>query len=102
MLPGLDMTMDEAAWNAIGGGTDEGFASSPAGGHPQAALRKLLSVMEISRADVTEIGMARACRGAARSFYERRSGLPRTTDACLRGASRRATKPLRKRCRRST
>lgn len=83
VLPGLDMTMDEAAWNAIGGGTDEGFASSPAGGHPQAALRKLLSVMEISRADVTEIGMAPKPVAARLDLLREALRPAETTDAWL-------------------
>lgn len=43
VLPGLDMTLDEASWNAIGPHTAE---------HPQFGLKKLLGLLGVSRQDV--------------------------------------------------
>lgn len=56
VLPGLDVGLDEAAWQAIGGGDGDGVESAPASGHPQAALRRLLAVLQWPREDVSEIG----------------------------------------------
>ncbi|MEJ0051335.1 MAG: double-strand break repair protein AddB [Methylovirgula sp.] len=52
VLPGLDQNLDETAWRQIGS-TDVG---DPGFGHPQAALRRLLSMLGVSRAEVTELG----------------------------------------------
>ncbi len=52
VLPGLDQNLDETAWRQIGA-TDVG---DPGFGHPQAALRRLLSILEVPRAEVTELG----------------------------------------------
>lgn len=54
ILPGLDKTMDEAAWTAIAG--DEVRKAEPAAGHPQAALHRLLPILGVTRADVEDIG----------------------------------------------
>ena len=56
VLPGLDLDMDDATWSLIGGTGKDGQKVQPAYGHPQAAMRRLLDVMEISRDDVQETG----------------------------------------------
>jgi ATP-dependent helicase/nuclease subunit B len=52
VLPGLDQSLDETAWRQIGA-QDVG---DPGFGHPQAALRRLLSILGVSRDEVTELG----------------------------------------------
>ena len=52
VLPGLDQNLDETAWRQIGA-QDVG---DPGFGHPQAALRRLLSILGVSRDEVTELG----------------------------------------------
>jgi len=50
VLPGLDRTMDERSWEAIG------MAGDPASyGHPQGGLKKLLGAIGLARIDVAEI-----------------------------------------------
>ncbi len=56
VLPGLDLDMDHATWSLIGGKGEGDKKAPPAHGHPQAAMRRLLDVIGISRADVHEIG----------------------------------------------
>lgn len=51
VLPGLDLAMDEAAWNVIAG---EG--SEPEVTHAQAAFRRLLPLIGIDRRDVRGVG----------------------------------------------
>lgn len=60
VLPGLDKDLDEATWTRIGvnGGGDPSF------GHPQAALRRLLPILGVTRADVTELGKIATERAA--------------------------------------
>lgn len=50
VLPGLDQSLDDAGWAAIG----EGGAASEA--HPQFALKKLIGEIGVARADVTPLG----------------------------------------------
>jgi ATP-dependent helicase/nuclease subunit B len=52
VLPGLDKELDEEAWAQIG----TGDGGDPAFGHPQAALRRLLPILGVSRAEVVELG----------------------------------------------
>ncbi len=65
VLPGLDRGLDDAAWRQIG--IDRHEAQDPAYGHPQAALRRLLAVLKVTRDSVIELGApeagltARAC-----------------------------------------
>ncbi|MDB5508724.1 MAG: Double-strand break repair protein AddB, partial [Hyphomicrobiales bacterium] len=54
VLPGLDLTLDDRAWNAIPG--DEAQRIEPSAGHPQAALRRLLPVLGVGREQVRELG----------------------------------------------
>jgi ATP-dependent helicase/nuclease subunit B len=54
VLPGLDKQMDDITWSLIGG--DAGQKFEPAGGHPQAALHRLLPVLDVQRKGVFELG----------------------------------------------
>lgn len=54
VLPGLDKTLDADAWRLIEGDADTG--AEPAASHPQAALRRLLPVLQASRDEVEELG----------------------------------------------
>ena len=58
VLPGLDKSLDEKAWNLIGGDQKQKF--EPAGGHPQAALHRLLPILQVERAGVDELGAPEA------------------------------------------
>ena len=53
VLPGLDRELDEAAWHLIAGEKFDGHDSGA--GHPQAALRRLLRVLQIARDDVVDL-----------------------------------------------
>lgn len=60
VLPGLDLDLDEASWNAIG---DPGTAS-----HPQYGMRKLLGHLRATREDVEPWpGSEKSSGGAARA-----------------------------------
>jgi ATP-dependent helicase/nuclease subunit B len=60
VLPGLDTDLDEAAWQLIGGRSDDGRATTPAVGHPQFAMHGLLQRLGIDRSAVEVLGEARA------------------------------------------
>ncbi len=51
VLPGLDLDLDERAWARVN--TED--AGDPGFSHPQAALRRLLPILGVSRAEVTEL-----------------------------------------------
>ena len=53
VLPGLDRELDEAAWRLIAGENFDGHDSGA--GHPQAALRRLLRILQITRDDVVDL-----------------------------------------------
>ena len=57
VLPGLDMSLDDDAWNSIGGMTkpDGSVIVQPAWSHPQFALHGLLTRFGITRADVEQL-----------------------------------------------
>ena len=54
VLPGLDVDLDAAAWDLIGGAGD----TPPASNHPQYALHGLLTRFGIARKDVVQLGHA--------------------------------------------
>jgi ATP-dependent helicase/nuclease subunit B len=54
VLPGLDKRLDVRAWGLIADPKGEAGAA----GHPQAALRRLLEIIGVSRDEVEEIGSA--------------------------------------------
>ncbi len=59
VLPGLDTSLEEAAWQSIGGARDASGKSTvaPVWSHPQFALHNLLTnVLEITRANVEMLG----------------------------------------------
>ncbi len=57
VLPGLDLALDDASWELIGGGAAAGRQpGSAAVGHPQFAMRALLQRIGIARAQVTTLG----------------------------------------------
>src|SRR5438477_9456708 len=58
ILPGLDIDLDEEAWQSIGGVRDaQGqFTTSPASNHPQYAMHALLDRFGIKRGDVEMLG----------------------------------------------
>jgi ATP-dependent helicase/nuclease subunit B len=51
VLPGLDLTIDDDSWAQI----NANAAGDPGFSHPQAALRRLLPILEVSRAEVIEL-----------------------------------------------
>ncbi len=55
VLPGLDKTMDERGWSLVADQPDPGAAQP---GHPQAALKRLLSRLGLEREGVDEIGVS--------------------------------------------
>jgi ATP-dependent helicase/nuclease subunit B len=78
VLPGLDLGMDAAAWRAVA--SSEAEADS-AQGHPQAALRRLLTVIGVERADVRELAAVDPARGARMAFVSEALRPAETTDA---------------------
>ncbi|UZF91971.1 double-strand break repair protein AddB [Bosea sp. NBC_00550] len=56
VLPGIDLGLDERAWNAIAG--------EPAPSHPQAALHHLMETLGAERDDVRELAAPDAARNA--------------------------------------
>ncbi|MGO9684569.1 MAG: double-strand break repair protein AddB, partial [Beijerinckiaceae bacterium] len=54
VLPGLDLSLDEEAWQRIA--TDRDAKHDSAFGHPQAGLHRLLPMLGIRRANVIELG----------------------------------------------
>jgi ATP-dependent helicase/nuclease subunit B len=68
VLPDLDQNLDERAWAMIGAG-DEGAVG--VAGHPQAAVRRLLAIVGVSRNDVKSLGIpADALRARAHFLSE--------------------------------
>ncbi len=56
VLPGLDLALDAAAWAIVSGRLEAG--QEPSFGHPQAAMARLLPILEIERKDVRALGCA--------------------------------------------
>ena len=68
VLPDLDTGLDEDAWEMIGAPMK---AQASVAGHPQAALRRLLRTIEVSRNDVKQLGApAQRLRARARFLSE--------------------------------
>lgn len=84
VLPGLDMGLDEAAWTAVG--TLNGHADSQSAVHPQAALQRLLGVLELKRDDVAQIG-APAPSLSLRGRFLSEAMRPATTTQAWRDAA---------------
>jgi ATP-dependent helicase/nuclease subunit B len=64
VLPGLDIDLDDAAWESIGGlrSTQGKVEQHPASNHPQFAMHGLLRRLGIRRSDVEILGTARGGR----------------------------------------
>lgn len=56
VLPGIDLELDERAWDAI--------AREPASSHPQAALHNLMGELKAERADIRELARPDEARNA--------------------------------------
>ncbi len=54
VLPGLDRDFDAVSWDLISGRVQPG--QEPSFGHPQAAMARLLPILQVERADVRPIG----------------------------------------------
>src|ERR1700737_2806233 len=54
VLPGLDLDLDDRAWGMIAG--DPGQNSEASFTHPQAALSRLLGLLQVKREDVVSLG----------------------------------------------
>jgi ATP-dependent helicase/nuclease subunit B len=53
VLPGLDMALDPQSWNLIGATAPHAEATAT---HPQAMLRRLLPILDVSRDEIVSIG----------------------------------------------
>ena len=73
ILPGLDMTLDETSWDAIGA------ESAPAPSHPQFALKHLLGMMEAGRSDVRELSSVPDGAGVLRARVAQEALRPSAT-----------------------
>lgn len=78
VLPGLDKTLEEAAWRLIPG--DAAAHIDPSAGHPQAALHRLLTQLRVDRDDVREIGTCPAGLSARAAFLTEALRPADTTD----------------------
>lgn len=77
VLPGLDTTIDEASWQAIGR-----IDVSPSSfGHPQTALKRLLERLGIERSEVIDIGEAPPELAARASLVSEALRPAETTDS---------------------
>lgn len=78
VLPGLDLHMDEPTWAAIGALESD---LDPAHGHPQAALRRLLGVIGVTREGVRELGAPSPDRAARLAFAAEALAPAETTES---------------------
>lgn len=79
VLPGLDKSLDERSWAALGG-----IAPHPSAcGHPQFGLEKLLRRIGIARHDVTEIGLVGEALAARATILSEALRPAETTDAWM-------------------
>jgi ATP-dependent helicase/nuclease subunit B len=62
VLPGLDLALDDAAWELIGANAEQ--PAEPAYSHPQTLLKRLLSIIGVARDAVRELGVAAPALGA--------------------------------------
>jgi ATP-dependent helicase/nuclease subunit B len=76
VLPGLDLWLDEESWQQIG----NVHADEPGFGHPQAALRRLLPILGVTRDGVTELGHPTPARAARDKFLSQALRPADTTD----------------------
>ena len=76
VLPGLDLLLDEESWQQIG----NVHADEPGFGHPQAALRRLLPILGVTRDGVTELGHPTPALAARGKFLSQALRPADTTD----------------------
>ena len=79
VLPGLDLLLDDASWQAMAG--DPRLRKDPAAGHPQFTLHRLLRTMGVSRNDVVELGTLSPAMQARRHLLSEALRPADTTDA---------------------
>ncbi len=78
ILPGLDLFMDDAAWDEVAADPAEAIGQP---GHPQAALKRLLGRMGASRRDVLTLGAPDAAREARAAAVSASARPVESTDA---------------------
>jgi ATP-dependent helicase/nuclease subunit B len=83
VLPDLDAALDEAAWRMIGAEGGEFVA-----GHPQAALFRLLGIIEALREDVTPLGRVAPALQSRAAFLSEALRPADSTDAWRRRGER--------------
>ncbi len=76
ILPGLDLDMNEASWACVGESDGETAFT-----HPQAVLKRLLSVMRLNRDDVRELGCVADELAARRALIAEAMAPPDATAA---------------------
>ncbi|MHA1560077.1 MAG: double-strand break repair protein AddB, partial [Alphaproteobacteria bacterium] len=77
ILPGLDISMDDATWSAV---CDNVAADSGSPSHPQFGMKRLLSAMAIDRRDVEKLGHASRLVGARATVVSEAMRPASTTD----------------------
>ncbi|GJD93770.1 double-strand break repair protein AddB [Methylobacterium iners] len=84
VLPGLDLDLDDAGWDAIE--TGEGFSREIAHGHPQAILHRLLGPggLAMKRSAVQPLGEVPPDLGARAALLSQALRPAETTDAWIR------------------
>ena len=80
VLPGLDLGLDEAAWALIAGADGREAAFT----HPQAALCRLLRTLQVSRAEVAELGAVTPVQRARETFVSQALRPAELTDEWIR------------------
>ncbi len=78
VLPGLDQDLDEEAWAIVSGKLRDG--QEPSFGHPQAALARLLLLLEVARGDVRPLGRAQPVAAIRARFVAEAARPADTTD----------------------
>ena len=82
VLPGVDLDLDEASWQAItAGGPSDGAAGRPHCEHPQFGLKTLLDRLGVPRADVIPLGGSPAPQLATRAKLVSEAMRPSSTTA---------------------
>ncbi len=81
VLPGLDQDLDDAAFALIGGDSKRGVEASFS--HPQAALRRLLSALQVGREEVRPLGEVAPALAARGKFVSQALRPAETTDAWI-------------------
>ncbi|MDZ5697377.1 double-strand break repair protein AddB [Chelativorans sp. M5D2P16] len=75
VLPGLDLSLDEESWRAVGASEEPSAC-----GHPQFGLKKLVTALDIERPDVAEIATPGPALAARRRLISEALRPAETTD----------------------